>query len=163
MSRQRSLCTVCLARSYAFANIFLRLPAPKTYIRISGTQQLPCRDDTPPTACWLYRNVLILGRRLAYPLYHYGEQLHASCCTFGGRIRSSVSQSAVCCLYLGGRFGFFDAAADYRKVGYKMWLRSCCGVVVVLSGIPRRRSTRIEKEPRRAQNVTRRKIPGINC
>ena len=34
---------------------------------------------------------------------------------------------AVCCLYLGSRFGFVDAAAvDYRKVeyemGYEVWL-----------------------------------------
>ena len=36
------------------------------------------------------------------------------------------------------------------------------GAVVVLSGIPRRRGKKIEREPRRAQNDARKKIPGIS-
>ena len=57
---------------------------------------------------------LILGRRRAYPLYHHGEQSHASCCTFGSPIQWAESKLAACCLYHGGRFGFVDVAAmDY--------------------------------------------------
>ena len=112
---------------YILSALHGRMPLRITSLGRPGTENIVQDLGHPTTAspsryltdCLLnwYQNTFILGPQQAYPLNNYGEQLHASCCTFGGRIWWMMSHSAVCCSYLGGRSGFVDAAAeDYRKV-----------------------------------------------